>query len=177
MLKTLFLFFTLICVILVSGCNTLSALFPSDPDLIEDATQSEPTTTFNLPEGIISEYLPITLNDQFELSSHWRRHYYPHIKTQFTDTELMVIYRAISSFRFYGNNHPWAQEFYVGGAPLLNAVSEEHNITILLIKSANWGTISLAIIDNDPETQMWFEMDSDAYDDIIGLIPHWSTQG
>ena len=51
-----------------------------------------------LPEGYISEYLPITLSDSFRLTNRWHE---PPEKTQFSNTELLAVYNAISSLEPY----------------------------------------------------------------------------
>ena len=121
-----------------------------------------------LPEGKISEYLPITLNDQFELTSLWHYYNYPYAKTDFTPSELMIIYRAISSFSFYGYSHPWQNAGIFGLPPFLNATSEEHSSVISFIDHSQWGTIARAEIDNT--SVLWFTIDPDAYWEVIRLL-------
>ena len=125
-----------------------------------------------ISEERIIEHLPITINDRFELTSGWHYYNYPYAKTDFSESELMIVHRAISSFEFYGNSHPWSDEGIAGMPPVLHAANEDqdHKIAIYFITHSNWGTIALAVFDEDPEIHKWFTMDSDAFDEITGLL-------
>jgi len=134
--------------------------------------QSNPLEMSEVPEGKISEYLPITLNDQFILTSNWLYYNYPYAKTYFTESELMIIHRALSSFLFYGFSHPWSDEGILGMPPVLYAMNENHKIAIYFITHPKWGYLALAIFEDgdDADIQKWFTMDSDAFWEITGLI-------
>ena len=116
-------------------------------------------------EGAISEYLPITLQDQFRLTISWA---YPNEKTYFTETELDVLYRAISSFHPYGPAPPWGDEVLFGmQRPILYVTNENHEITVVFFYS-QWGTLASVTVDDEPV--QWFTVDSDTLDEIVELL-------
>jgi len=119
-------------------------------------------------ENTISPYLPITLDNQFELTSFWNYYNYPYGKTDFSEAELMIVYRAISSLRYYGSSHPWQDEQLYGRPPFLIAKNESYLTEVSFIMHPQWGALAVARVNDNPE--QWFTMDSDAYEEIVGLI-------
>ena len=143
------MFIALLCLVTLSGCSR------------------RPPNSRQTRGEIISEYLPIRLSDQFRLTIGRL----PHEKTDFHESELTVIYRFISSFSYYGPNPPW-YDLGVAGRPLglpiiLYASSEEHETTIQLIPFQR-GHFASVRVDDEPE--QWFEVDSDAFDDVVELV-------
>jgi len=128
----------------------------------------QPSVMHNELEGKIIEYLPVTLDDQFELTSGMLYYHYPYGKTDFTEDELMLIYRAIKSFSFYGTSHPWSDEGYIGITPYLNVKNENHETVIFFITHPQWGYLAQALVDD--EHMQWFEIDSGAYYELVSLI-------
>jgi len=126
--------------------------------------QPEPPMIF---VGGISEYLPITLNDDFELTSMWHYYNYPYGKTEFTGEELQIVYRAIKSFQYYGASHPYVDELFYGVPPFLIAQNDYHKTVISFIYS-QWGTIASVLIDDAPE--QWFTVDPGAFHELLRLI-------
>jgi len=118
--------------------------------------------------GKIIEYLPITLSDQFELTSGMLYYHYPYGKSDFTEDERMLIYRTISGFRLYGTSHPWSNEGYIGILPYMIAKNENYVTTISFIAHPEWGYLAAAQVDDG--FTVWFEMDSDTYHELVGLI-------
>ena len=123
---------------------------------------------YDLPEGRITEYLPVTLHDQFELSLNFN----PFEKRQFTNAELMIIYRAISSFRLYGYSHPYTNNPIFGGVhPTLRTTNEEYSTSIFFIRHPDYGPLATAANPNgEQEIRKWFEVDADAFDEIRALL-------
>jgi len=120
------------------------------------------------PSKEISEYLPIMLNDHFTLSSIWHDNNYPYAKTDLSESDLMVIYRAISGFRPFGVNPPWGDEVIFGSQYILCSVSEVHETRIIFTGHSQWGNFASVSINN--EFYQWFEVDSDAVDEIIRIL-------
>ena len=116
-------------------------------------------------EGAISEYLPITLQDQFRLTISWA---YPNEKTYFSETELDVLYRAISSFHPYGPKPPWGDEGLYGAPTFLYVTNENHEITIEFMPHSQWGMFVVVLIDDEPE--QWFTMEFDVFNEIVWLL-------
>ncbi|MCL2356366.1 MAG: hypothetical protein FWC70_04280 [Defluviitaleaceae bacterium] len=142
-------------ILLLAGCNRQS---------------SDSLETYDLPSGEISEYLPITLQDQFKLTSTWHYYNYPYAKTDFSESDLMVIYRAINSFCFYGFTHPWAEELRFGSPPVLHATNESHKTAITFIWHEEWGSLAAAWFEDEPGLAKWFTMDCDAQHEIRALL-------
>ena len=105
----------------------------------------QPSDSPNMPVGRIIEYLPITLDDQFELTSAGLFHNYPYGKTEFTDAEALY-----------------------GSPPFLIAKSDAHITRIYFIWHSQWGTLASATSDNIP--QQWFTVETDAFHELTGLI-------
>ena len=130
---------------------------------------SEPQKQPILFEGGITRYLPITLGDQFELTSRWHYHNYPYGKTDFTEIEFNIVKRTISSFSFYGLNQPWGDEGRYGCPPILIATNEDYKTVINFIELDPWGTLALAQV-NDGSWQ-WFTVgDADAFRELLVLL-------
>jgi len=141
---------TLLGLVIFTGCN---------------GQQSDAPAMY---EGAIIPYLPITMNDEFELTSGWLYHNYPYGKTEFTEAEAIIIYHAISSFVYYGPNHPWQDEQLYGVPPYLVAKNADYKTIVSLITHDRWGRLAVAVV-ND-EYELWFTVDPDAFDALLRLI-------
>lgn len=135
---------------LLLGCNRQPAI----------SAHTEPLLFFEPFDGQIIEYLPITLNDRFELSAGWFRR--PG-KTDFTNQEFAIISSALESLTWYGYTHPYDNEQTYGGPIILHVTSEKHETVISFISHSSWNNLAMAVIDNDPATRQWFTVDLEAF--------------
>jgi len=129
-------------------------------------SQSENET--DLPSGQIISYLPMTFQDNFELTSLWHFYHQPHGKIDFSYSELMLLYDGIKNFVFYGYTDPWLDEILFGVPPFLIANGEMHETRVYFTARPNVGAVALAIVDN--EHTFWFAMDEVLQRDILSLI-------
>ena len=122
-----------------------------------------------LPKGPISEYLPITLEDQFRLGFLGN---YPIAKTDFTNAELMVIYNAVSSLYPFGSSPPWGDRVLYGimWRPILHASGETYETELWFVDWAYPFVVS-ASVNNEPV--QWFTVDSAAFSGIVNLIRNY----
>jgi len=124
--------------------------------------------SYDLHGGRISEYFPITLQDQFEL----RFNDNSFEKIQFTDAELMIVYRTISSFQFYGYNRPIANDHIILGVvhPALRIANEEHNTIINFTTNPGYRSFASVLPNDELNILKWFEVDTDAFNEIRELL-------
>ena len=101
--------------------------------------------------------MPITLDDQFRFTVFAD----PREKTYFSEAELDILYRIISSFRPYGPLPPWGDEVLFGmRRPVLYVTNENHEITVVFFRS-QWGEVASALVDDEPV--QWFTVDPYAF--------------
>ena len=113
----------------------------------------------------ISAYLPITIDDQFRLTVAWR---YPYAKTNFTESELLLIYNAIESLYPYGSDPPWGEVAIFGQLPILYSKNESHKTVLHFAAHNQWGTFVQAFVDDLPG--QWFSVDAEAFGGIVDLM-------
>jgi len=121
-----------------------------------------------LPQGNISEYLPITLNDYFSLTTGW---YYPRKKTSFSNSELLIIYNVINSFEPYGGIPSWVnnpkKQIY-GQSTRLYVFNDSHEINIYFTAHDLLGFFTLIIVNE--YTLGWFTMNGDTFSELFDLL-------
>jgi len=160
MIKRIFLI--IISLVGITVLYACSAQAPEEHTVVMEYSAQMPE------KNTISPYLPITRYDSFELTTRWLWHNYPYGKTDFTDSEFMILHNAISNLVYYGPTHPYQDEGLYGIPPFLIAKGDNHETRVYFIIHSEWGTLATAIIDD--EQMLWFTMDSDAYHEVVGLI-------
>lgn len=114
----------------------------------------------------ISDYLPITLNDEFRLVIIFHEALE---KTDFSPSDLEIVYDALSSFMPHEPDtiYPWGDELIFGAPVFLYIKNESHAVRITFVSHSE-GVFAGAWIDDEPE--QWFTMDSASYINLTGLI-------
>ena len=140
-----------------------------------------------LPQGIISEYLPFTLNDNFRLVLGLLEHVE---RTSFDRSELLIIYEVLSNLESHEGVLPWEEnpEYWITGInrPILYITNEAYEVRIWFRPPRPSPTVFVAVetigaelvpwfITDDyviyVEPVQWFTADRYAYDIIRGLLP------
>ena len=150
--------------IIFTGCVSQSPQ-PSEP----------PVILLTAIEDRISEYLPITAHDQFVLVYGASSPFTSLEKTDFTESELMIIHNAINNLQLYGYNSPLSNDkrfALIGGVfPYFYATNEYHVTMFRFISYGELGFFVTAIIDGEPESIMWFKIDSEVVEKVEGIYP------
>lgn len=123
----------------------------------------------HLPEGDLSDYLPISMNDEFMLSFGWNNQLE---RNDFSRLELLVIYNALKSFIPYENLPPWMENrgtiIYGPQPTTLFVTNELYSIEIRLHSNFEFGDFAYVII-NTEESQ-WFTMGEDAFNNLRKML-------
>ena len=121
-------------------------------------------------EDRISEYLPITLHDQFVLTSGW---YEQRRRARFDEPSLAVIYQALSNFVPLEGRLPWEDDptlALVGGPTRLNVTNANHTIKIGFVLHS-YLNMAFAHVQINDTTEQWFTFNLDYGSALFDLLP------
>ncbi|MCL1862065.1 MAG: hypothetical protein FWF78_00675 [Defluviitaleaceae bacterium] len=116
-----------------------------------------------VPMGYASEYLPITMSDEF-LLTYGR--YNSLVRDSFNRAELLVIYNVLSSFKPSDSLPPWMdniESILLRQPILLYVTTELHSIEIRFHPHRTMGDFAYIKVDDEGR---WFTMG----DDVLAIV-------
>ncbi|MCL1989213.1 MAG: hypothetical protein FWG64_14760 [Firmicutes bacterium] len=135
---------------------------------------NQPPDLSHLPSGRFSEYLPITMHDNFSLTEFWNEANGFPSKTEFTAAELEIIYNLLNTLEVYEGGlytSPWeTRDTVFGGFWVVIRTESEIPVTMIFAPPGREGFVSVEIED---EPTMWFTIDEELFTELVDMVQLW----